>query len=276
MLRSRTDSVLATKNKNEDRALLKNTDTHTWFDIMGIYPSPVVFALLLVLPLVSCFSQYPGSIRDTRALSAVIRSKNTAISRKDSCKRLLVASSNSNHRNHQPYTNNNHHHVVASILLPIAIFWATSLPAAATADSALSTNDYTDPLHPQCQRHIEVNADGETLRYSGTTVVGDGRGCSPKEAKAVGGIRRFVYEGTLDGNNNKMIVSLGDGSHTQGVWESDGIRWQDGSKWMVQEKTLAVKAGEVITFSYIGFSLLAGVKGVYNVAQKKKEESALK
>eukprot|EP00548_Thalassiothrix_antarctica_P003578 CAMPEP_0194144774 /NCGR_PEP_ID=MMETSP0152-20130528/13785_1 /TAXON_ID=1049557 /ORGANISM="Thalassiothrix antarctica, Strain L6-D1" /LENGTH=127 /DNA_ID=CAMNT_0038844763 /DNA_START=124 /DNA_END=507 /DNA_ORIENTATION=- len=39
-----------------------------------------------------------------------------------------------------------------------------------------------------------------------------------------------------------------------------------------EEKTIAEQAGEAVFLSYIGFSTLAGFKGIYDFIQKKKEE----
>lgn len=109
------------------------------------------------------------------------------------------------------------------------------------------TNDYSDPLHPLCERHIDVNDDGVTFHYSGTAVGPRGdpilRGCTPKEIE--------LYKlrlGSFDGfilTNDKNRISVGDGIH-EGIWESaytvdstmpyynvDGIRWNDGNKWIV-------------------------------------------
>jgi hypothetical protein len=183
---------------------------------------------------------------------------------------------------------------VSSIILPLILAASLFVSPVAFADSGTSsvfTSDYADPLHPQCRRHIEVSADGNSFHYSGTAVgpLGDPvlRGCSPKEIKEFG-IRQGSFDGviTWDPAAQTFRISVDDGIH-QGVWEPagtatthlgyedvNGIRWKDGNKWIVQPKTLAVQAGEVLTFSYIGFSLLAGVKGMYNMYQKKMEEAS--
>lgn len=174
---------------------------------------------------------------------------------------------------------------LASAVLPFALASSLVFPAFAADAASIFTNDYSDPLHPQCRRHIEVNADGKSFHYSGTAVGSEEdpvlRGCSSKEIKEFG-IRRGAFDGIiLEGNK----ISVGDGIH-EGVWEPsgtattnlgyedvDGIRWKDGNKWIVKEKSTATQVGEIITFAYIGFSLLAGVKGVYNMYEKKMAES---
>jgi hypothetical protein len=182
---------------------------------------------------------------------------------------------------------------VASIILPFFLASSIFFLPPAFADSSTNgifTADYADPLHPQCRRHIQVSVDGNSFHYSGTAVgpVDDPvvRGCSPKEIKEYG-IRRGSFDGviTWDPVAQTFRISADDGIH-EGVWEPagtattklgyedlNGIRWKDGNKWTVQPKTVAVQAGEVITFSYIGFSLLAGVRGLYTMYQKKKEEA---
>jgi hypothetical protein len=75
-------------------------------------------------------------------------------------------------------------------------------------------------------------------------------------------------------------------SHVLQVWEPansanthlgyedvDGIRWNDGNKWIVKQKTNVQKGGELIFYSYIGFSTLAGAKGLYDGIQKKRAEA---
>ena len=66
--------------------------------------------------------------------------------------------------------------------------WKTVAPAApalAVVDPSVFTNEYADPLHPQCLRRIEVSKDGTTFHYSGTAVGPKDdpvlRGCSAQE-----------------------------------------------------------------------------------------------
>lgn len=137
----------------------------------------------------------------------------------------------------------------------IAASTSTSTIAASTGNSNnnnpfIYTNDYSDPLHPLCERHIVVNDNGKTFHYSGTAVGPKGdpilRGCSPEEIQLYK-LRQGSFDGfilTNDGNK----ISAGDGIH-EGIWESantvdpsipyatvDGIRWNDGNKWLVLPK----------------------------------------
>ena len=174
---------------------------------------------------------------------------------------------------------------VTSFLLPAFMTFAIAFPAmAADFDSKIFSGNYDDPLHPQCRRQIQVNAAGTTFHFSGDSVgpLNDSviRGCSPKEIKEYGGRQKLSLDGTISGN-----IIKADDSSLQGVWEPagsaptefgdvDGIRWNDGNKWIVKEKTAVVKAGEFITFSYIGVSLLAGVNGLRQMTQRRKFESS--
>ena len=164
-----------------------------------------------------------------------------------------------------------------SLLLACALTTA-ALPAQAAArafDPLVYTNDYADPLHPFCKRHIEVASDGITFHYSGTgvgkkddTVL---RGCTPSEIKEFG-LRQGAFDGSIDGAK----IWAGDGIH-EGVWEPageaktslrfedvDGIRWNDGNKWTVQARKDVSLAEQGFRFflAYIGFSTLAGLKEI--------------
>lgn len=170
---------------------------------------------------------------------------------------------------------------LASVFLPFLL--ASSLGFPANAASSVFTNDFADPLHPGCRRHVEVNGDGTSFHYSGTSVGPEddpvARGCSPQEIKQFG-IQRKQLNGVI-GDGNKLSVG-----NLEGVWEPagsattnlgyedvDGIRWNDGNKWIVQPKTMVVQAGEIFFAAYIGFSLLAGVKGLYNMYEKGKADA---
>jgi len=168
---------------------------------------------------------------------------------------------------------------MASFLLSAAV-WTSALavPSQALAlDSSVFIHDYNDPQHPQCRRQIQ-KVNGNTLRYSGTNVGSKGlslddendgalRGCSPPEIRQFG-LKTERFDVLMD-TASPTIISLGDGIHEGGVWD-DGILWKDGSKWMVQEKTMATQIGEWITFSYIGFSLVAGVFGLGKMYKRSK------
>lgn len=172
---------------------------------------------------------------------------------------------------------------ISSLLFPLALAWSISLASPVMAlEPSTFNNDYADPLHPKCRRHIEVSADGKTFQFTGTSVNQPKddtvlRGCSKAEIQKFG-----LKKGSFDGiNYDDNKISAGDGIH-EGIWEPagtattnigyedvDGIRWKDGNKWVVLQKSVATQVGEFITFSYIGFSLLAGVYGLNNMYQKK-------
>jgi hypothetical protein len=171
-------------------------------------------------------------------------------------------------------------------MLPLLLTGLIALPANAVVDGRVYTNDYADPFHPVCKRHIQVVGDGKTFRYWGTAVGPKNdpikRGCSPDEIREYG-LRQGKFEGVITAENK---ISAGDGIH-EGVWEPassattnlgyedvDGIRWNDGNKWIVKETKRTPKlVGEVIFYSYIGFSGLAGAKGLYDGIQRKRQAS---
>lgn len=175
---------------------------------------------------------------------------------------------------------------VSGLSIMMGLFLFLAQPAmAASIDASIYTNDYNDPLHPLCKRHIEVATDGTTFHYSGTAVGPKGdpilRGCTAPE------IRQYkLRQGSFDGfvlEDGK--ISAGDGIH-EGIWEPagsvpttipysniDGIRWNDGNKWTVVTKPVATAVGEAIFYAYIGFSTLAGVKGLYDGIMRKKREA---
>eukprot|EP00587_Corethron_hystrix_P010674 CAMPEP_0113298746 /NCGR_PEP_ID=MMETSP0010_2-20120614/1060_1 /TAXON_ID=216773 ORGANISM="Corethron hystrix, Strain 308" /NCGR_SAMPLE_ID=MMETSP0010_2 /ASSEMBLY_ACC=CAM_ASM_000155 /LENGTH=141 /DNA_ID=CAMNT_0000151847 /DNA_START=327 /DNA_END=752 /DNA_ORIENTATION=- /assembly_acc=CAM_ASM_000155 len=127
-----------------------------------------------------------------------------------------------------------------------------------------------------------------TFRYSGTAVGPKNdvvlRGCSEEEQRIYGS-RKGAFDGTiLDGGRR---ITAGDGVH-EGRWEPagsklgkqkygdvDGIRWDDGNKWVrldnpqdvlsfpntYEPETSLVDAGiKWIFCAYVAFSLLAGAK----------------
>jgi hypothetical protein len=201
--------------------------------------------------------------------------------------------------------------ILQSLTMAVALALATPTMAAAAAspDAFIFNHEYADPLHPNCQRKIEVNQDGKSFHYSGTAVGPKNyndpvlRGCTPKEIKEFG-IRRGAFDGEiirLPGGLQQ--VSAGDGVH-EGVWEPakitaastdtttdtssttttttnlglayedvDGIRWNDGNKWIVQDKPQSAVVGERIFYAYIGFSTLAGVKGVVDGIQRRRQHA---
>lgn len=182
-------------------------------------------------------------------------------------------------------------------------------PAAATTstESSLSSpfvfnHNYADPLHPECKRKIEVNKDSLGFHYSGTGVGPKDdpvlRGCTPSEIREYG-IRRGAFDGKILPG---LKLDAGDGIHV-GVWEPaavatrtgpvtatatangdtttiakyadvgvDGIRWNDGNKWIVQEESVGSVAGKYFFVAYIGFSGLAGVKGAVDLFKRNRQE----
>lgn len=167
----------------------------------------------------------------------------------------------------------------------------------ASFSPSLYNNEYADPFHPMCQRKIEVIENGKAFHYSGTAVGPKddpvNRGCSKAEQKAFG-LRKGAFDGKIiDGNR----LDAGDGVH-EGIWEPkntattnlgyedvDGIRWNDGNKWVVKSQSRiavvdgknvvrskgdATKIGEAIFYAYIGFSTLAGMKGLYDGIQRRR------
>lgn len=188
--------------------------------------------------------------------------------------------------------------VVASAILALSV----AITPANALDSAIFTNEYADPFHPNCERKIQVSKDGKTFHYSGTAVGPKGeegplRGCSAEEIKLYK-LRKGAFDGEILDSNR---ISAGDGIH-EGVWEPknsvstnlgfedvDGIRWNDGNKWVVKSQARVVKsgegeyavekkpfsevAGEFFFYSYIGFSTLAGAKGIVDGMKRKQEAS---
>jgi hypothetical protein len=167
--------------------------------------------------------------------------------------------------------------VAASLTCPGLAFAAT--------DASVFNHVYDDPLHPLCLRKIEVNQDGKTFHYSGTGVGPKDdpvlRGCSYQEQREFI-LRRGSFDGeVLPGSK----ISAGDGVH-EGVWEPansvtkysdykdvDGIRWNDGNKWVVKNSPLANLFGEGFFLAYVGVSLLAGGKWVVDQIQKRQAEA---
>eukprot|EP00527_Entomoneis_sp_CCMP2396_P009806 CAMPEP_0198136522 /NCGR_PEP_ID=MMETSP1443-20131203/168_1 /TAXON_ID=186043 /ORGANISM="Entomoneis sp., Strain CCMP2396" /LENGTH=263 /DNA_ID=CAMNT_0043797757 /DNA_START=82 /DNA_END=873 /DNA_ORIENTATION=- len=183
--------------------------------------------------------------------------------------------------------------------LPANAAVRTSTPA------SILNHDYADPLHPYCHRKVEVAPVGATFHYSGTSVglKGDSvlRGCSPDEVKLYK-LRKGEFDGqVLVLEDGRFGISAGDGIH-EGVWEPkntdntnlgygdvDGIRWNDGNKWIVQSQAAVTKntktgtyevvkkpvfttVGEGIFYSYIGFSTLAGASGVANAIERRASD----
>jgi hypothetical protein len=126
-----------------------------------------------------------------------------------------------------------------SLLLTASLaFGAPAMAAAIGGATSVFTNDYNDPLHPLCERHVKVLSDGKAFHFSGT----QGKpGCTQGEIKEFG-ISKKEFDGFVEGTK----ISAGDGIH-EGVWEPansattnlgyenvDGVRWNDGNKWTVK------------------------------------------
>eukprot|EP00977_Amphora_coffeiformis_P010841 scaffold2536_cov169-Amphora_coffeaeformis.AAC.34 len=171
--------------------------------------------------------------------------------------------------------------ILAATVVPGFLALTVAVTPANAFGSSVFNHEYADPLHPLCDRKIEVAKDGKTFHYSGQAVgPKDGvlRGCSRQEIEEYGGLRQESFDGEILDNNR---ISSGDGT-LEGFWEPqnvadtnlgyedvDGIRWKDGNKWVVNsqsqatknkegkyvigKKPLQVKVGEVIFLAYIGF-----------------------
>lgn len=193
-------------------------------------------------------------------------------------------------------------HPLATSVIPAFLACAIAVTPAQAVDSSVFNHEYADPFHPYCERKIEVAKDGKTFHYSGTAVGPKGddgplRGCSPQEIK-----QYTLRQGSFDGDIlDDLRISAGDGIH-EGVWEPkntantnlgyedvDGIRWNDGNKWIVKSQSRVVKngegkyvvekkpttviVGEFIFYSYLGASTLAGVKGVVDAIKRRQSEA---
>lgn len=187
--------------------------------------------------------------------------------------------------------------------VPVASAAATTTTSSYSDLSKILNHNYNDPLHQQCTRRIDVDRRDPTIfHYKGTRVDDNNesgvlRGCTPKEVRDYGGLKHGSFDGKIiiDDLTSDVKLDAGDGIHV-GVWEPatslsisssssspdqkpkqekysdvDGIRWNDGNKWIVQKKPIVKSVGEVIFLAYIGFSTLAGFKGVYDAIQRKRK-----
>ena len=175
---------------------------------------------------------------------------------------------------------------------------AVTSPALALDGSSVFNHDYADPNHPFCEAKIVVNK-GLTFHYTGTRPATDDaavRACSREEIQQYT-LRKVEFDGQLLADNR---ISIG---ADQGLWEPkntatttlgfedvDGIRWNNGNKWIVKsqsyvsqdengknvvvKKPMTVVVGEWIFLSYIGFSTLAGVRGFVDGVMKKRQHQA--
>jgi len=146
--------------------------------------------------------------------------------------------------------------IILSLLLWTSSANSALAGPAANSNPSIYQGDYADPFHPYCERHISVSSDGQSFHYSGTAVGPKNdpvlRGCSDKEQELYGS-RKGAFDGFILDNGGK--VSAGDGIH-EGFWEPagvkkaaqkygdvDGIRWDDGNKWVKLSSP-----SEVLTF----------------------------
>ena len=203
-----------------------------------------------------------------------------------------------------------------SLYAAFMIMLATTSSSVAPSMAITSNNndpnnfngDYADPLHPLCERHIQVSSDGKTFHYSGTAVGPKDmkdpilRGCTKEEQEKFG-LRQGSFDGLII--ENGKAVSVGDGIH-EGVWEDatipvsdgvsgggvDGIRWNDGNKWtkISPQSSTSVQLisssaisstdesaskifGKWFILIYVVFSLLAGLKELVVRVQKRMDSS---
>jgi hypothetical protein len=103
-----------------------------------------------------------------------------------------------------------------------------------------------------------VAPEGLTFQYTGTAVGPRGedvtyRGCSPEEV-AQYKLRQGSFVGqVINEAGGPLKISAGDGIH-EGVWEAantaktslgyenvNGIRWNDGNKWIVKAESVVKK-----------------------------------
>ncbi|GKY91273.1 hypothetical protein MPSEU_000099800 [Mayamaea pseudoterrestris] len=178
--------------------------------------------------------------------------------------------------------------LIPALILAVTI--CANVPCYAVDYPQVFTNDYDDPLHPFCRRHIQViDTRTGTFRYDGTAVgpkeeSGILRGCSKEEIKLYK-LRTGTFTGTIDANK----ISAGDGIH-EGIWEPagsvdnsksnlkyldvNGIRWNDGNKWIVKPKSVGAQSAELIFRSYLGVTILAGLKGIADIIQRNQKEAS--
>jgi hypothetical protein len=248
--------------------------------------------LLLTVAIVQCTAfSVPPQASTSKARNYYFNSPVNRFSNFNSDLALLVHTASSSS---QDETNVQvHSQALKSTLLVmlVAASLTCSSPALAATDASVSASVfnhvYDDPLHPLCLRKIQVNQDGKTFHYAGTAVGPKDdpvlRGCSYQEQKEFG-LRRGAFDGeVLPG----LKISAGDGIH-EGVWEPandasatkysdykdvDGIRWNDGNKWVVKNSPLANLVGEGFFLAYVGVSLLAGGKWVVDQIQKRQAEA---
>ena len=177
-------------------------------------------------------------------------------------------------------------------------YYGSSSPSS-VYPSVLS-GEYSDPQHPQCRRTLQVDEDGTTLHFSGTNLGSTNdhqagvflrRGSCSRNEIQMYGLRTERFDGQILPSGGLKLNLGHEGVDDEGVWEPansvidpklsfkavDGIRWNDGTKWIVKkeqgDKPLSTVIGEWIFLAYIGFSTLAGVKGVWDKIQEKRNRT---
>ena len=101
---------------------------------------------------------------------------------------------------------------------------------------------YRDPVHPLCQRRVQV----EVLRhsweegnaemvahFSGTDVAGSGPtdtnyGCSAEEIAEHGPLRQWALDATVESEDGTFDLG-----GRKGRWLQDGIEWDDAHRWSI-------------------------------------------
>ena len=181
-------------------------------------------------------------------------------------------------------------------------YYGSSSSPSSVYPSVLS-GEYSDPQYPQCQRTLQVDEDGITLHFSGTNLgstndhpaggvfLRRGSSCSSRNEIQKYGLRTERFDGQILPSGGLKLNLGHEGVDDEGVWEPansvidpklsfkavDGIRWKDGTKWIVKkeqgDKPLSTVIGEWIFLAYIGFSTLAGVKGVWDKIQQKRNRT---
>jgi hypothetical protein len=94
-----------------------------------------------------------------------------------------------------------------------SLLLSAQLASPSHAIDSVFNHDYSDPLHPLCNRRIEVLDDGKSFHYTGTAVGPKDdpvlRGCSKEEIRKYKLRRGEFYGEVLPGNK----ISAGDGIH---------------------------------------------------------------
>jgi hypothetical protein len=165
---------------------------------------------------------------------------------------------------------------VPAVVLPLLLtFMIAVLPAQASDTAVIAANNfnnvYADPLHPLCERKMEVAKDGTTFHYSGKAVGEPSkdddptgvfvRGCSQTEIQQYTS-RQEAFDGLVLGGGKRNSLEVADGTVQKNL---------EGKNEVVK-KPMSTAIGEFVIFSYITFSGLAGVKGIVDAYKRKQQE----